>query len=75
MSFINLTDTEFVSKYSAGIRVVYSVGEDQDSYWVIDTGISESVFSKHYTDQMKLYQYGKYVKIVKDRKMLNQLPH
>lgn len=74
VSFSNVTADTFTSKYSAGIRVVFTSSESEPSQWVIDTGISENIFSPHYDDQMKLYEEGKYITIISNTTAIDNLP-
>lgn len=47
---INLMLDKWNSVYSANFRMVVDMSEGGKSYYVVDTGVSESVFSPHYTD-------------------------
>ncbi|KRX07979.1 hypothetical protein PPERSA_10614 [Pseudocohnilembus persalinus] len=44
---------DFHSAYGANYRQVIDFSKGGKSYWVIDTGISESVFSQYYDDQVR----------------------
>ena len=35
----------------------------EKSYWIIDTGNSENIFSKNYDDQFELYKKGNYLEM------------
>lgn len=48
---------------SANARMVVGWGENSKSYYSIDTGISDSVFSRHYTDQLYRHQQGEYIEM------------
>ncbi|KAL4453701.1 hypothetical protein ABPG74_009597 [Tetrahymena malaccensis] len=56
---VNHLPDKWDSWYSANYRQVIDMSEKNDSYFVLDTGISENIFSEHYDDQMKLHQVGK----------------
>lgn len=59
--------------HSAQIRVIYSLGNPEGNLWVLDTGISGNVLSKHYDDQMKLYAKGQYIKAIRNKDEIYQL--
>jgi len=53
----------FQTIWSANLRIVVSMLENDKSFYIIDTGVSENIFSEHYDDQMKLYHQNKYLEI------------
>jgi len=54
---------DFGGVWSPNLKVVVSMKEGDKSYYVVDTGVSENVFSEHYDDQMKLVAEGKYMEL------------
>ncbi|EAS07883.2 peptidase S45 penicillin amidase (macronuclear) [Tetrahymena thermophila SB210] len=68
----NFKESDLNSIFSANMRAVYSLDRNDKSFYVIDTGISESVLSTHYSDQLKLYQQGEYVEIKRDLNKLKE---
>jgi len=50
--------------FGPNMRMVLSLKEGENSYSVVDTGVSDNVMSKHYADQMKLYHEGEWLKMV-----------
>jgi len=53
----------FKALYTANYRVASSLAE-KVNYHMLDTGLSESAFSKHFDDQMKMFREGKYLTFV-----------
>ena len=56
----------FIGRHSSNMRFISSLDKNDKSYFVIDTGISESPFSIHYTDMMSLHYNGEYLEIKKN---------
>lgn len=56
----------FSSFHSANLRFISNLDKIEKSYFVIDTGVSESPLSHHFTDQMKLHFKGEYLEIKQD---------
>ena len=54
---------DFGGVWSPNLKMVVSMKEGDKSYYVVDTGVSENVFSEHYDDQMKLVAEGKYMEL------------
>lgn len=50
MGGVNHIPDKWDSWYTANYRTVIDLSEEDDSYWVIDTGISENIWSLHYDD-------------------------
>lgn len=40
-----------------------SMDKQDPSYWILDTGVSENIFSKHYNDQYKGFKKGQYIEM------------
>jgi len=49
--------------WSPNLKMVTSMKEGEKSYFIIDTGVSESMFSEHYDDMMRMVENGKYLEI------------
>ena len=64
VAYPNYRSLSFNSYVSANTRLVMTFGDEEKSYYSIDTGISESVFSKHYDDQMELEKKGELIEMV-----------
>lgn len=43
--------------------MVVSMDPNEKSYYVVDTGINENIFSKHYDDQMELHRNGHFIEM------------
>jgi penicillin G amidase len=57
-------EKNFDGYHSANFRTIISLGEDTDkSLWILDTGVSESYFSRHYDDQYYLHREGRYLNL------------
>eukprot|EP00828_Plagiopyla_frontata_P048871 TRINITY_DN9532_c0_g1_i2.p2 TRINITY_DN9532_c0_g1~~TRINITY_DN9532_c0_g1_i2.p2 ORF type:complete len:203 (-),score=29.30 TRINITY_DN9532_c0_g1_i2:270-878(-) len=66
---INVASPDFLNKnfmsiHSANYRQIIDMNYDYASYYIIDTGISENIFSLHYDDQMQLHSQEKYIEMV-----------
>ncbi|KRX01494.1 hypothetical protein PPERSA_01397 [Pseudocohnilembus persalinus] len=60
---INLALNDYQSLYSANFRMVLDLSENGKSYYVQETGQSESIFSPHYTDQLDIMLKGEYIEM------------
>lgn len=58
---VNHLPNNWESWYSPNYRQVTDLSESNESFYVLDTGISESIFSPHYDDQMKLHAKSEYI--------------
>jgi len=56
-------DKGFDGIWSPNTRMVASLKEGEKSYFIIDTGVSDSVVSPHYDDQMELYYKHGYLEM------------
>ncbi|KAL4459526.1 hypothetical protein ABPG74_018139 [Tetrahymena malaccensis] len=61
VSIQNWRGGTFESAYGANYRMVVDMDKQGKDYWIVDTGISESVFSPHYDDQFKIHKDFGYV--------------
>ena len=52
-----------MSRYSANLRTIMTFDENEKSYFIIDTGQSESIFSSNYDDQMRLFAKGEQIEM------------
>ncbi|KAL4491323.1 hypothetical protein ABPG72_021709 [Tetrahymena utriculariae] len=68
----NFKGSDLNSIFSANMRAVYSLDRKDKSFYILDTGISESFLSTHYDDQLKLYQQGEYIEIKRDLNKLKE---
>jgi len=58
------TEKNLDGLWEPNMRMVISLKEGDKSYMVTDTGISENIMSKHYTDQMEVYHRGEWLEMV-----------
>ncbi|KAL4445465.1 hypothetical protein ABPG74_004539 [Tetrahymena malaccensis] len=68
----NFKGSDLNSIFSANMRAVYSLDRKDKSFYILDTGISESILSSNYDDQLKLYQQGEYIEIKRDLNRLKE---
>ena len=54
----------FPSTFSTNFRMVIDMWGSSSSYFILETGVSENPFSRHYDDQMKLHDVGKYIPMI-----------
>ena len=54
--------------WSPNMRMIMSVGEKNNSYAIIDTGISGRPQARHYDDQMIAYHDGKWLTMGEGRR-------
>jgi len=66
VSAVKPATTEFAGIWSANMRMIHNMGVKDETYFVIDTGISGRVQSKHYTDQMEIYHQDKWLQMKDD---------
>lgn len=52
-------DGEFKGETGANYRMIVSMDDEEASYYVVDTGVSENQLSKRRTDQMELWRENK----------------
>ncbi|EGR31980.1 penicillin amidase family protein, putative [Ichthyophthirius multifiliis] len=60
---VNHIPDKWDSWYTANFRMILDFQGIDNSWWVIDTGVSENPFSNFYDDQMKLHEVGEYLKM------------
>ncbi|EGR30548.1 hypothetical protein IMG5_129652 [Ichthyophthirius multifiliis] len=66
LSLPNLKNDNWEGLRGGNYKMIASLDQqNSNSYYIIDTGISGYPFSKHYTDQLKIYKNGQY--LVMDR--------
>jgi len=53
----------FGGVWSPNLKMVVSMKKGEKSYFIVDTGVSESMFSEHYDDMMRMVEDGKYLTI------------
>lgn len=75
LSYYQGTDDSYDGDFSASSRIIISMDEQDKSYWILDTGVSENIFTKHYDDQYKKYRQGKYVEMICGRENLEKNSH
>lgn len=63
---------DFDSYMSSGARIVINQDENEKSYWILDTGASESLFSSHYDDQLALFKNGTYIEMKQGEKHFHE---
>ena len=63
MAKTNIHKEDFLNIISANYRMVVDMDPNGKSYYIIDAGASESVFSSHYDDQQKLHSEGNYIEM------------
>ena len=49
--------------YGPGMRIVMDADPQGKNEWIVTPGASESIFSKHYGDQMELFYENKYLEM------------
>jgi penicillin amidase len=60
---VNVKERDWDAKFSPNYRMVVSMDPNEKSYYVVDTGINENIFSKHYDDQMELHRNGHFIEM------------
>ena len=59
-------DTPFISVHGAGYRGIYDFSDVNDSSFIIATGQSGHILSRHYDDLSVLWRRGEYVRLTLD---------
>lgn len=62
MGTFSLSDPYAVTLGPA-VRMIINLGNFHDSWWVVNTGVSGHVFSKHYNDQEPVWRHGGYLRM------------
>lgn len=59
---------------SANYRLIASMDESKESYYIIDSGISENAFSEHYDDQQRIFTKSEYIRMTLGPEHLKKYP-
>lgn len=63
MAGYNYFSLNFHSDAGPNYRMVVDMSENGKSYWAIDTGASEKIYSPFYDNQMNLIEKGEYLEM------------
>jgi len=63
VAFMRMETDDFGGVWSPNLKMVTSMEKGEKSYFIIDTGVSESMFSEHYDDMMRMIEDGKYLEL------------
>lgn len=61
---VNLYQSTFRSISGANLRLIMDLEDESDSYYIMDTGISENIFTDYYKDQLTKFEKGQYNRLL-----------
>ena len=67
-----LKTNKFENILGPSMRFIYDFSKPNEFYFILPTGQSGNIFSKHYSDQHKLWLEGKYLKVRTDLESIKQ---
>lgn len=59
----NLRTEKFDGVHSANLRIIADMNEQEKSFYMIDTGLSENLFSKNYGEWVQKHRKGEYMEM------------
>ena len=68
-------DETFRGQNGANLKIIHSLNARDKSFWISDSGNSESLFSPNYDDQHEIYARDGYLELVRNTTLLLQGKH
>ena len=62
--------SKFVTNHASSLRAIFDFSSPEDSLFIISTGQSEHILSRHYDDLSELWRRGQYIPMTMDSELV-----